>query len=167
MLSGGVATAAPPEPAAWMDHVVQVQLRNLPKNYSCYDLWYKFRAVLQKIGARPDWKITTQGCFFSGNAPARSPQVELQFYLPEALTPAQARWADVSVVPRAVTLEPDHAVHSLDKSDCALLAQIKDGLLPALPLKVTNAHLACGSPEELKHGYTLSVQALIPVPAKP
>ena len=71
--------AATPQPAVWMLHMVQVQLHDLPKNYSCYDLWYRFREVLQKIGARPDWKITTQGCVFSGNTQARSFSDILEF----------------------------------------------------------------------------------------
>ena len=142
-----------------------VKLQNLPKNYSCYDLWYKFRDVLQKIGARPDWKITTHGCFFSGNAPARSPQVELKFYLPQALSPAQARWADVKAMSRTVSLRPDGRPHGLDKSDCGLLKQINDELLPALPVHVLDAHLDCDSPAERQHGYLISVQALAAVPA--
>ncbi len=163
----GVAMAGPPhaadpapQPAAWMEHTVLVNLENLPKTYSCYELWYRFREVLEKIGARPDLKITTQACFFSGSAPAPSPHVEAHFYLPEALKPAQARYADVKAVPRTVILQASADAHSLDKSDCELLSQIKDKLLPALPVQVTDAHLDCSAADQRKHGYRLSVQTL-------
>lgn len=160
-----VAAAAPvPQAAVWMQHMVQVQLRDLPKNYSCYDLWYRFREVLQKIGARPDWKITTQRCVFSGNTQARSPQVELDFYFPEALPPAQAKWSDVKALPSTVALEPSSAPNSLDRSDCELVKQIKDALLPALPVQVLEARLDCSSTGELRHPYRISVQTLVAVP---
>jgi hypothetical protein len=164
---GDCATAAAPlaQPAVWMQHMVQVQLSNLPKNYSCYDLWYRFREVLQKIGARPDWKITTQGCVFSGNTRARSPLVELVFYFPEALPPAQAKWSDVKAVPSTVSLEPGRAPNSLDKSDCELVKQIKDALLPALPVQVLDARIDCSSSTDAKHPYKVSIQTLIAVPA--
>jgi hypothetical protein len=163
---GDCATAAPPQaqPAVWMQHMVQVQLSNLPKNYSCYDLWYRFREVLQKIGARPDWQITTQGCVFSGNTQARSPLVELVFYFPEALAPAQAKWSDVKAVPTTVSLEPGSAPNSLDKSDCELVKQIKDALLPALPVQVLDARIECSSPTHAKHPYKVSIQTLTAVP---
>jgi len=159
-----MAAAPPSQAAVWMQHMVQVQLRNLPKNYSCYDLWYRFREVLQKIGARPDWKITTQGCVFSGATEARSPQVELEFYFPEALPPAQAKWSDVKAIPSTVALEPGSAPNALDRSDCELVKQIKDALLPALPVQVLEAHIECGSPGNLKHPYRITIQTLTAAP---
>ena len=143
--------------------MVEVKLHDLPKNYSCYDLWYRFREVLAKIGARPDWKITTQGCVFSGTTAVRSPQVELEFYFPEALPAAQAKWSDVKAVQSTVALEPGTAPNSLDKSDCELVKQIKDGLLPALPVQVLEAHVDCTAASS-RHPYRISVQTLIPVP---
>jgi hypothetical protein len=160
-MSGPLPAADPAAlPAAWMEHTVLVNLDNLPKTYSCYELWYRFREVLEKIGARPDLKITTQACFFSGSAPAPSPHVEAHFYLLEALKPAQARYADVQAVPRTVILQASTDAHSLDKSDCELLSQIKDKLLPAFPVQVTDAHFDCGAANQLKHGYRLTVQTL-------
>jgi hypothetical protein len=160
------AAAAPqPQPAVWMQHMVQVQLRDLPKNYSCYDLWYRFREVLQKIGARPDWKITTQGCVFSGNTQVRSPQVQLEFYFPEALPPAQVKWSDVKAVPGTVLLEPGSAPNSLDRSDCELVRQIKDALLPALPVQVLDARIECGAAASPTRPYRITIQTMTAVTA--
>jgi hypothetical protein len=159
----GGHTAPAPQAAVWMQHMLQVQLRDLPKDYSCYDLWYRFREVLRTIGARPDWKITTEGCVFSGKTRARSPQVELVFYFPEALPVAQAKWSDVKAVPGTVTLEPGSGPNSLDRSDCELVRQIKDALLPALPVQVLDAHVDC-SGADLRHPYRILVRTLLAVP---
>src|SRR6476469_6926434 len=59
------------QPAAWLQHDLIVSLHNLPRTYSCDDLWYKFRDVLLEIGARADYKILPYDCN------SRSPQVQL------------------------------------------------------------------------------------------
>ena len=40
-------------PAEWVRHNLIVKLHDLPKRYSCNDLWYRFRDILLDIGARP------------------------------------------------------------------------------------------------------------------
>jgi hypothetical protein len=52
----------------------------------------------------------------------------------------------------------------LDKSDCELVKQIKDALLPALPVQVLAARIECGSPGNAKHPYKISIQILTAVP---
>ena len=42
-----IATSAP---AVWAPHELIVNLHDLPKHYSCDDLWYKFRAILLTLG---------------------------------------------------------------------------------------------------------------------
>ena len=72
------------QPAEWLQHDLIVSLHNLPRTYSCNDLWYKFRDVLLAIGARADYKILPYDCG------SRSPQVQLNFMLPQALSPCSA-----------------------------------------------------------------------------
>jgi len=56
--SAGAALAAtsaptpPAEPAQWRTYDLLLQFRDLPKTYSCDDLWYRFRDVLLTLGAR-------------------------------------------------------------------------------------------------------------------
>src|ERR1700749_1723011 len=52
-----VTSIAPSAPAVWAPHELIVNLHDLPKHYSCDDLWYKFRAILLTLGARQDLEI--------------------------------------------------------------------------------------------------------------
>lgn len=168
-LSVSAATAAVPAskpvPAEWSAHNVIVRLDNLPKRYSCDDLWYKFHDVLLALGARPDMRILAYRCEKSlSSEQARSPRVELKFYLPEALSGTQRQWADLSAVQRIVELQPGEP-GKIDAADCELLRQIKEGLLPLIPVKVRDYRLACAAPSEGKPPFDLTVAALEPVKA--
>src|SRR4029077_17592497 len=66
-----------PQPGAWIPFDLVVNLQDLPKSYSCDELWYKFRDVLLAIGARPA-NIIAFRCEKALGARARSPQVHLQ-----------------------------------------------------------------------------------------
>ena len=140
------AATAAAIPAEWMPHDIMVRLQNLPKRYSCDDLWYKFHDVLLALGARADLKILTWRCENSlADAAARSPRLQLKFELPQALSGKQIRWSDVNAAPATVLLEPGHPA-SLDDSDCELLRQMKDTLLAELSDRVTSFQLACNAP---------------------
>jgi hypothetical protein len=149
------------EPAAWTAHDLIVRFEHLPKIYSCDDLWYKFRDVLRTIGARPDLSILAYQCGQRLGSMAYSPQVRLHFYIPQALGPAQAQWADLNAEPRTVRLEPGHPT-SITVSDCELLRQMKDQLLAALPDRVPKFNLACESPAT-RWPFSVSVEVLTPV----
>jgi hypothetical protein len=163
-LSGaaGGAGAAAAGPAQWRAFDILVALRDLPLNYTCDDLWYRFHDLLLAIGARPaDLKILPYQCANTPAVSERSPKVELQFELPVGLTPAQARYADASAVPRRVRLAPGTLKH-LASGDCELLKQMNAGLLAALPVQVVSAPLECAGPAIARRGFALEVQALIP-----
>ncbi len=151
------AVATPPEdtPAVWISHAIIVDLDNLPKRYTCDELWYRFRAVLLSIGARPGMKITPYHC------DDRSPSVEVQFSLPQAIQGAQVRFADLEAANNTITLEPGRPT-PLDSADCELMRQIKDGLFPELPVHVVSFRLACAAPQTVHHHFKLTLQALTP-----
>ncbi len=157
----GRSRAPAPLPAAWIRHDVIVALNHLPKRYSCDDLWYRFRDVLLAIGARADYQILPYRCEKSLGPRGRSPQVQLTFWLPEVLSGAQQKWADLSVVRTTVDLQPGQP-STLDASDCELLRQIKAALLPTLPVKVMSYRLACEKPRARHPSFQLSLSALLP-----
>jgi hypothetical protein len=166
--TSGAATAAA-EPARWRPYDLIIDLRDLPKSYSCDALYYKLWDVLWALGARPGMKILTYDCErTTANAhagvapgvPARSPRVHLLFALPDALSGGEARWADVRAVERTIRLEPGHP-RTLDASDCALVQQIKDTLLPALAADVVGSRLDCGAPASSAR-FSLSIRTLTP-----
>ena len=159
------AAAPAAEPARWRPYDVIVELHDLPKSYSCDELYYKFWEMLWALGAGSNMKVLTYDCEHrlertAQGAPARSPRVQLQFTLPEALPGGDARWADLKAVRRTIRLEPGHP-HALDSSDCALLEQIKDTLLRALPVEVVGSRLDCAAPARSAY-FSVSIRTLTP-----
>jgi hypothetical protein len=152
----------PGHPATWRPYDLIVDLHDLPQRYTCDDLWYKLRDVLLAMGARADIKILVYRCergLTDGNA--RSPRAQLRFYMPELLTPAQARWAQLQAVTTTVRLGPGHPA-SLRSGDCELLRQMKDGLLESLSQRVVSFNLACAAPHSARWPFDVTVQALTP-----
>ena len=148
-----------PQPGAWTPFNLVVHLQDLPKFYSCDDLWYKFRDVLLAIGARPE-NIFAYRCETALGA-HRSPEVHMQFSLPELVHGVKRESADLSVVRKAIELQPGHPP-TLDISDCNLLRQIKGALLAALPVQVVSYRLACEVPGSAKPPFKMSVSAWAP-----
>ncbi len=153
------ATAQPDkeaaQPAAWLQHNLIVALHDLPKTYSCNDLWYKFRDVLLEIGARADYQIVPYDC------DSRSPQVQLNFMLPQPLNPSDQQYADLEAKSRTVELQPG-TPSTLNASDCDLVSQMNSSFFPAIPLKVVSSHLDCTATPKAKPHFELSVAALTP-----
>ena len=160
------AKAAPQvgHPAIWRPHDLIVNLHELPTRYTCDDLWYKFRDVLLALGARSDMRILVYRCADPGGAPAFSPSVHLQFFTPAIVKGDQARWAQIDAVSETISLSPGRPA-SLRDSDCELMRQMKDGLLPALTQRVLSVDLACASPRPSRWPFNITVQALTPVNA--
>lgn len=149
-------------PAQWRSFDILVALRDLPHNYTCDDLWYRFRDLLLAIGARPaSLKILPYQCANTAAVPARSPQVQVQFELPVGLTPAEARYADAPAVRRRVRLAPGNLKH-MTEADCELLKQMSAGLLVALPVQILSPPLDCRAPAAAHGRFALEVQTLIP-----
>jgi len=143
------AAATSPVPAAgpaeWRTYDVLVSLRDLPRTYSCDELWYKFRDVLLQLGARAYMTLTPYDCGYVGGGEARSPSVEAKFALPWPLRGAARRYAEVTAVTRSVRLQPG-TPRSLQAGDCELVRQLQGTLLAALPVHVTASDFSCKAP---------------------
>ncbi len=158
------STAAPQkgQAATWRPHDMIVSLHHLPQRYSCDDLWYKFRDVLLALGARPDMKILVYQCGASAGALGYSPRVHLQFSTPELLDRDEAKWAQMQATTRSVRLTSGQPP-SLRDSDCELMRQIKDGLLPEVTQRIVSFDLACAAPRSSRWPFSVTVQAITPV----
>ncbi len=152
----GEPARAPEVPALWAPHALIVDLDDLPKTYTCDELWYRFRAVLLELGARANsLNIMPYHCA------GRSPSVEVQFALPEALPSARASVADFSA--RSVTLSISAGHPSpLDPADCELVRRMRDELLPELPVRVVSFEAHCGDSRPARRQFSLQVQAYEP-----
>lgn len=150
------------QPAVWSHHALIIDLHNLPKRYSCDELWYKFKDVLLAIGARPDLKILPYRCGRSVGSRAFSPKIQLEFSLPRPVSGKNARWASVQGHAKSVRLEPGAPLH-LEDTDCELLNQIRTTLLRAIDADVTGFRLACRAPAISNPPFELTVKAILAI----
>lgn len=147
--------------AKWMPHDIIVGLRDLPKRYSCNDLWYRLRDVLLAIGARADIQILPYRCEAALGANGRSPKIHLQFETLKMMHGTQVNDSDSRAVIQTVHLAAGEP-HSLDQGDCELLRQLKDTLLISLNLRIVDFNLACSVPQNVHAHFGISVQAVLP-----
>jgi hypothetical protein len=158
--SGGAADSRTDAPVAqWRAWNLLVELHDLPRAYTCNELWYRFRDVLMAIGARPFPQVLPYRCGATAAVSTRSPSVQLQFQLPDPLPQSLSRYADVAVERSTVRLAPGK-VPSFTAADCELLRQMNDKLLAALPVRVVGT-LTCPAASSNER-FALEVQALLP-----
>jgi hypothetical protein len=153
------ASPAPATAAEWMPHELIVNLSDLPRAYSCNDLWYRFHDVLLAIGAQ-EMRILTYDCRDTAAHTHASPKVELKFQLPTALSGADTQFADVSTRSATVRFAPG-SPQSLTAEDCELMKQMTAGLLQALDLHA-DARFRCAATAPAER-FTITVRALLPV----
>ncbi len=168
MPASPTASAAPPPGgpsatwATWITRDVEIELRNLPKPYTCDDLWYKVRGVLLAIGAREYMSISPYNCGAHASGAGRSPSIDAKFQTLRALSGPDARWAQTSAVRRTVRLGPGEP-KILDSNDCALLSQLNGTLFSYLDVHVVASDLKCSSPRS-ERKFSLAVESLLAVP---
>ena len=155
------ARPAPSQPAAWQSYDLILDLQQLPRAYSCDELWYKLHDVLLALGARLH-EILPYHC----GPGERSPSVHVRFELPAALQGAAVRWADVRAAERAVELAPGHP-QRLGAQDCALVQQLRATLLASIPVRITDARFDCRGAQPGREAFSVSLRALEPLPGKP
>ncbi len=158
--AGSEVPQAAGQPAAWITRDVELNLQNLPKVYSCNDLWYKLRDILLAIGARHYMSIMPYDCGPGAANAGRSPTVDLKFQTLRVLSGVNVRWADTTAVSKVVRLAPG-APKIIDAGDCALLAQLDGTLFPYLNMPVVAKDVECSRPRSAAR-FSLSVQALTP-----
>lgn len=160
--SGHPGSPSTPTVAAyWAEHNEIDELDRLPHPYQCDDLYYKYRDVLLRVGARPGMKIYTYGCIRQGKMTGDTPHVDLTYAtpreMPDPRSPAelQARRATVHLAPG----EPK----SLKPDDCALLDAMRQTVLASIAGGMDAQALPCDDRRASRH-YGLDVPALLPVP---
>lgn len=158
LAAGSTPAVVPASAAEWMPHELIVNLSDLPRAYSCNDLWYRFHDLLLAIGAR-DERILTYDCRDTDPHAHASPRVELKFQLLTALSGADSQFADVSANTTTVRFTPGNP-SSLTAEDCELMQQITAGLLTALDLHAA-AKFRCTAVVPAER-FAVTVRALLP-----
>ncbi|HYM28617.1 MAG TPA: hypothetical protein VET66_10730 [Steroidobacteraceae bacterium] len=158
--SAAVTPAPGGSPAQWRTYDLLIDLQQLPRSYSCTQLWYKMRDVLLDIGARRYMLIEPYACATPGKAAALSPRVHLKFQLPFQLAGADTRYAEFTSLSKTVRLAPG-APASLERDDCELMDQLRGALLAAVPVRVSSATFRCGRPSP---SFAITVVAAVAAP---
>jgi hypothetical protein len=157
----GWAATSTSVPAIWTPYDMIINLDQLPKQYSCNDLWFKFRDVLRAIGAQRISETLAYDCGGGRTDHGLSPKVHVVFALPDAATGIQARYPDMRARSAEIRLEPGQPPR-LDDSDCGLMQQINNTLIQAIPLHVVRARWNCEATDARRSHYELTLQILKP-----
>jgi len=165
----GQAGADAGRPALWRSYDVIVNLQNLPRTYTCNQLWYEFHGILLRLGAWPySISILPYHCSPTPGGYLRSPDVEVRFQLPIFLS-AAVKSAPAEAIERTIRLSPGEP-KTLQPADCQLLQQIEQGLLTSLEgSRVVDSHFDCAAPSQraVRFDVTLRLPAAVKMPPAP
>ena len=169
----GVAPAqgsvAAGKPALWRTYDMIVNLRNLPRTYTCDQLWYEFHGILLRLGAWPySINIVPYHCSPSPGGYLKSPDVEIRFQLPFFLQGEAAKTAPARAIERTIRLSPGEP-KTLQTSDCQLLQQIDATMLASILAHIDDENFDCsaGPRRSANFSVTLSLPVVVKMPAPP
>lgn len=164
----GRESAAAGRPALWRSYDVIVSLQNLPRTYTCDQLWYEFHGILLHLGAWPySVNILPYHCSPTPNGYLRSPDVEVRFQLPIFLSEA-VKSAPAEAIERTIRLAPGEP-KTLQPADCQLLQQVEQMLLTSIEgSRVVQSHFDCSAPRQAAtFGVTLRLPVAVKMPSAP
>ncbi|MGH8287538.1 MAG: hypothetical protein ACREV7_00705 [Steroidobacteraceae bacterium] len=170
MASGanGAVTPGAARAALWRTYDMLVDFHNLPRTYTCDELWYEFHGILLWLGAWPySINILPYDCSPSPSGAMRSPEVQVRFQLPFFLHGVAVKTAPAEAVERTIRLAPGEP-KTLHSSDCQLMRQISGSLLASIPVHVDEERFDCPASERAAPftvRLTLPVGVKIPVVA--
>src|SRR5581483_8944536 len=97
------AHAAAGQPALWRTYDMIVNFQNLPRTYTCDELWYEFHGILLQLGAWPySVSILPYHCSPTPSGDMKSPDVQVRFQLPFFLQGPAAKNATAKAIERTV-----------------------------------------------------------------
>ena len=153
----GGADPAAGQPALWRTFDMIVNFQNLPRTYTCNQLWYEFHGLLLRLGAWPySINILTYNCSRTPNGDMKSPAAEVRFQLPTFVHGAAVKWASAKAIERTVRLAPGEP-KTLQTSDCQLLQQIDQTMLASMPVRIAREHFDCAAQSRRAEKFDVSV----------
>jgi len=167
--SPGASAEAAPRPALWRTFNMIVNLQNLPRTYTCNQIWYELHGILQRLGAWPySINILPYNCSPTPGGYMKSPNVQVGFQLPFFLEGAAAKGAPAQAVERTIRLTPGEP-QTLHAADCELMQQISQTLLASLPVRVDEQHFDCSAAPRRAANFdvTLTLPMAVKMPGAP
>jgi len=185
----GPAEGIPAVDAVWMEREILVTYMAFTSFYSCRGLRDKVAWVLEELGARPGFKVTTRGCV-QVTGPEVMPAVRIVAALPVAATPEvlaelASGTAKRELAARATGQAPPETGGTdrfraaprrvefasrpggpLEDGDCELIEQLRDQVMVPLGAKIIENGVRC-VPRQVRPGAVrLTVEVLQPVPVQ-
>lgn len=164
ILAAAAETAAPgdSQSAVWTPKELSFVFLGFTVHYSCDGLRDKIQRVLGELGARSDFKVDYYGCSSPYGTPDPFPGVRIKMHV---LQPAgdNGKSADVVVAHwQRVDLHLDRDP-VWEASDCELLEQIKQKILPLFATRNVDFASNC-VPHQAYLGTRLAADLLFPAP---
>jgi hypothetical protein len=156
------SAAAPTQAAVWTPKELTFVFMGFTAHYSCDGLRDKIRHVLGELGARSDFKVDYYGCSSPFGSPDPFPGVRIKM---QVLEPAGASDRSTDVVGahwQRVDLHLDKDP-VWEASDCELLEQIKQKILPLFAARQVDFASNC-VPHQAYLGTRLAAELLFPDP---
>lgn len=163
--AGAADSAAPPadaQPAVWAPKELHFVFMGFTAHYSCDGLRDKIQRVLGELGARDGFRVEYAGCSSPFGKPDPFPGVRIRM---QALQPAGTSENSGDVVGahwRRVDLHLDKDP-VWEASDCELLEQIKQKILPLFATRNVDFASNC-VPHQAYLGTRLAADVLFPDP---
>lgn len=185
----GSADVGPAVDAVWMEREILMTYMAFTSFYSCRGLRDKVTWVLEELGARPGFKVTTRGCV-EVTGPEVMPAVRIVAALPVAATPEvlaelASGAAKRDLAARATGQSPPETGGTervraiarrveftsrpggpLEDGDCELIEQLRDQVMVPLGARIIENAVRC-VPRQVRPGAVrLTVEVLQPVPVQ-
>jgi hypothetical protein len=148
--------------ATWQPHRKTFSYLGISPTYSCQGMRDALTFLLQQSGAQLNRPVNVSPC--SGGGPAVLPSADLNF---STLQPAQAGGGSQSVngVWRHVDFSLNRSNPQLLGSDCELVEEFRDALLPMFTTRNVTSNLHCIPHQSTGNQFDLSFDVLAPADA--
>jgi hypothetical protein len=154
------ADAAATVNAAWVEHDLQFTFMGITAYYSCDGMRDKVRWILEQLGARPGFKLTTRGCP-RANGPETAPGLRIVAALPAAASPGTA--GEFPARPRRVQFRSSFTSNDLQDGDCELMEQLRDKVFVPMGAKLVEDNTRCVPHQEVIGAVDMTLEVLEPV----
>jgi hypothetical protein len=159
----GATIGTPPvqaaeEQAYWARHQEVDYLDNLPRPYSCNDLYYKYRDVLIRLGAR-ELTIYTYGCTGRAGAAGNRTHVDLSYAVPAPVASTLSSNSALVAREQQIEIGPGEP-KSLTEEDCTLMDDMSQTVLSSFAKSVEVKGPACPQLGRSR-GHHLVVETLV------
>jgi hypothetical protein len=181
------ADAPPAVSAVWVERDLMFTYMGFTSYYSCDGLRDKVRVVLERLGARPGFKVTTRSCM-NATGPEWSPTLRIVAEFPAEATPELMAELAASAPERELAARAGgrpateataqfparwkrvefqsgpHGLRDIEDGDCELMEQLRRSVFDQLGVRVLESSVNCVPRQVTLGAVRMAVEVLEPVP---